>query len=258
MIPLIKVEDLHKTFPTNSGPLEVLKGISMDVHKGDVVSMIGASGSGKTTFLRCLNFLEEPTSGKIYIDGESMGYREASSGKLVHDSKSNIDRIRSQIGMVFQHINLWPHRTVIENITEAPVFVLKKPKDEAVAKAEELLQMLGLPEKRDVYPAKLSGGQQQRVAIVRAMVMDPKIILFDEATSALDPELIGEVLETMRDLVQGGMTMVVVTHEMGFAREVSDRIIFLHNGVIEEEGPPERIFDNPQKERTKQFLKKVL
>lgn len=252
--PIIRVEDLHKSF----GSLEVLKGISLEVNKGDVVCIIGASGSGKSTFLRCINFLEEPTKGKIYIEGKLMGYRELPDGRLVRDSQANINRMRAEIGMVFQLFNLWPHKTVLGNVIEAPMIVRKKSREEAVAIAEELLDKVGILEKKDEYPSRLSGGQQQRVAIARALAMNPKIMMFDEATSALDPELVGEVLEVMKKLAAEGMTMLVVTHEMGFAREVSDRVIFLHNGRIEEDAPPEEIFTNPKSERTRQFLSKVI
>ncbi len=252
--PIIRVEDLHKSF----GNLEVLKGLSLEVNKGDVVCIIGASGSGKSTFLRCINFLEEPTKGKIYIEGKLMGYKELPDGRLVKDSQANINRMRAEIGMVFQLFNLWPHKTVLGNVIEAPMVVRKKSREEAVAIAEELLDKVGILEKKDEFPSRLSGGQQQRVAIARALAMNPKIMMFDEATSALDPELVGEVLEVMKQLASEGMTMLVVTHEMGFAREVSDRVIFLHNGQIEEDAPPEEIFTNPKSERTKQFLSKVI
>ena len=251
---VIRIEDLHKSF----GDLEVLKGISLEVDKGDVVCIIGASGSGKSTFLRCVNFLEEPSKGRIYIEGALMGYRELPDGRLVKDSHTNINRMRADIGMVFQLFNLWPHKTVLGNVIEAPMIVRGKARDEAVADAEELLDKVGILEKRDEYPSRLSGGQQQRVAIARALAMNPKIMMFDEATSALDPELVGEVLEVMRNLVAEGMTMLVVTHEMGFAREVADRVIFLDNGQIEEDTTPEQIFSNPRSERTRQFLRKVL
>jgi ABC-type histidine transport system ATPase subunit len=251
---VIRVEDLHKSF----GDLEVLKGISLEVDKGDVVCIIGASGSGKSTFLRCVNFLEEPTKGRIYIEGILMGFRELPDGRLVKDSHANINRMRADIGMVFQLFNLWPHKTVLGNVIEAPMIVRGKSRDEAVVDAEELLDKVGILEKRDEYPSRLSGGQQQRVAIARALAMNPKIMMFDEATSALDPELVGEVLEVMRNLAAEGMTMLVVTHEMGFAREVADRVIFLDNGQIEEDTTPEQIFSHPKSERTRQFLRKVL
>jgi ABC-type histidine transport system ATPase subunit len=251
---IIRVEDLHKRF----GDLEVLKGISLEVETGDVVCIIGASGSGKSTFLRCVNLLEEPSSGKIYIDGQLMGFRELPDGRLVKDTQATINRMRAEIGMVFQLFNLWPHKTVLGNVIEAPMIVRKKSRDEAVAIAEDLLDKVGILEKKDDYPSRLSGGQQQRVAIARALAMNPRIMMFDEATSALDPELVGEVLEVMRKLAAEGMTMLVVTHEMGFAREVADRVIFLDNGQIEEDATPEAIFSNPRSERTRQFLRKVL
>jgi ABC-type histidine transport system ATPase subunit len=251
---LIRVVDLHKRF----GPLEVLRGISLEVARGEVITIIGPSGSGKTTLLRCLNYLEVPTAGRIYIEGEPLGYRRTPSGEEVPASGSDLDWMRARIGMVFQHFNLWPHKTVLGNVIEAPVYVLKVPKAEAVRRAESLLDKVGLLDKRNEHPARLSGGQRQRVAIARALAMSPKIMLFDEATSALDPELIGEVLEVMRALAAEGMTMVVVTHEMGFAREVSNRVIFIDGGVIVEEGPPEIVLRSPTKERTRQFLKKVL
>ncbi len=252
--PLFRVEKLHKRF----GDLEVLTGIDLAVARGEVVSIIGASGSGKTTLLRCLNYLERPTSGRVWIDGEPLGERLAPDGRFVPARSRDLDRMRASIGMVFQHFNLWPHKTVLGNVIEAPVHVLGLPKAEAVERAESLLAKVGLLDKRDEYPSRLSGGQRQRVAIARALAMQPKIMLFDEATSALDPELVGEVLEVMRALAAEGMTMVVVTHEMGFCREVSDRVIFIDGGVIVEQGPPERIFDQPEMERTRQFLRKVI
>ncbi len=251
---IIRVVDLHKSF----GDLEVLKGLDLEVAKGDVVCIIGASGSGKSTFLRCVNFLEEPTRGKIYIEDELMGYKELPDGRLAKDSHANINRMRAEIGMVFQLFNLWPHKTVLGNIIEAPMIVRKQSRQEAVAGAEELLAKVGILDKRDEFPSRLSGGQQQRVAIARALAMHPKIMMFDEATSALDPELVGEVLEVMRRLAAEGMTMLVVTHEMGFAREVADRVMFLDNGLIEEDATPDEIFSHPKSERTRQFLRKVL
>ncbi|WP_306296582.1 amino acid ABC transporter ATP-binding protein [Candidatus Entotheonella palauensis] len=252
--PIIRVENLHKRF----GDLEVLKGINLEVDRGDVVCIIGASGSGKSTFLRCVNFLEEPSQGKIYIEGQLMGFKELPGGELVKDSQTNINRMRAEIGMVFQLFNLWPHKTVLGNVIEAPMVVRKQSRDEAVAIGEELLDKVGILEKKDEFPSRLSGGQQQRVAIARALAMNPQIMMFDEATSALDPELVGEVLEVMRQLASEGMTMLVVTHEMGFAREVSDRVIFLHNGQVEEDTTPEAIFSAPKSDRTRQFLRKVL
>ncbi|ETX00423.1 MAG: hypothetical protein ETSY1_11260 [Candidatus Entotheonella factor] len=252
--PIIRVENLHKRF----GDLEVLKRINLEVDRGDVVCIIGASGSGKSTFLRCVNFLEEPSQGKIYIEGQLMGFKELPGGELVKDSQTNINRMRAEIGMVFQLFNLWPHKTVLGNVIEAPMVVRKQSRDEAVAIGEELLDKVGILEKKDEFPSRLSGGQQQRVAIARALAMNPQIMMFDEATSALDPELVGEVLEVMRQLASEGMTMLVVTHEMGFAREVSDRVIFLHNGQVEEDTTPEAIFSAPKSDRTRQFLRKVL
>jgi len=240
---VIKVVDLHKSF----GNLEVLKGINTEIQKGEVVCVIGASGSGKSTFLRCLNLLEEPTKGEIYIDGISLV-----------EHKKDINRLRQKVGMVFQQFNLFPHMTVLENIMLAPVKVKRIPEEEARRKAIELLRKVGLSDKDDVYPSQLSGGQKQRVAIARALAMDPEVMLFDEPTSALDPEMVGEVLAVMKQLALEGMTMVVVTHEMGFAREVGDRILFMDEGVILEEGTPEELFGNPKKERTRAFLSKVL
>ena len=240
---MIKVDGLHKYF----GELEVLKGISANIEKGEVVCVIGPSGSGKSTFLRCLNLLEEPTKGEIYLDGVSM---------IEH--RKDIDKLRMKAGMVFQQFNLFPNLTVIENIMLAPRKVLKTPVEKARQTAEQLLNRVGLSEKADQYPNRLSGGQKQRVAIARALAMSPEIMLFDEPTSALDPEMVGEVLEVMKQLAQEGMTMVVVTHEMGFAREVADRVFYMDEGIIYEEGTPEQIFTNPQKSRTREFLSKVL
>ena len=252
--PMVDAQDVHKYFNRN----QVLRGITMRVQKGEVVCIIGPSGSGKTTFLRCINHLEKINSGRIYVDGELVGYRETSGGKLVEDSEKNIARIRSEVGMVFQRFNLFPHMTALQNVMEAPIQVLHQPKDQVEARARALLQKVGLAEKADAYPQRLSGGQQQRVAIARALAMNPKLMLFDEATSALDPELVGEVLKVMRQLAEEGMTMVVVTHEMGFAREVCSRVIFMDGGVIVEQGDAQQIFDNPQQERTQNFLRKVL
>jgi ABC-type polar amino acid transport system ATPase subunit len=238
----IQVIDLHKSFDA----LEVLKGVSLEVKTGEVVAVIGSSGSGKSTLLRCLNRLEQSTSGTILVDGTEL-----------KGSKRTISEIRREIGMVFQQFNLFPHMTVLENVMEGPVQVLGMPKKEAASLAAGLLAKVGLAEKASVYPRKLSGGQQQRVAIARALAMNPRAMLFDEPTSALDPELRGEVLQVMKQLAAEGMTMVVVTHEMKFAREVADRVIFMHNGVIEEQGPPDQLFDFPQSERLRGFLRHV-
>ncbi|WP_129723328.1 amino acid ABC transporter ATP-binding protein [Xylanivirga thermophila] len=240
---MIKVVNLHKYF----GELEVLKGVNNEIKKGEVVCIIGPSGSGKSTFLRCLNLLEEPTKGEIYVDGVSLVER-----------RKDVNKMRQKMGMVFQQFNLFPHKTVMQNITMAPIKLKGLSEEQAKGKAVELLRKVGMPDKEDVYPNRLSGGQKQRVAIARALAMDPEIMLFDEPTSALDPEMVGEVLNVMKDLAQEGMTMVVVTHEMGFAREVADRILFMDEGIIYEEGTPEDIFKNPQKTRTKAFLSKVL
>ncbi len=240
---LIRVEDLHKDF----GSLKVLTGITETIHKGEVVSLIGASGSGKSTFLRCLNRLEEPTSGHIWFDGVDIA-----------DKSVNIDQHRQKMGMVFQHFNIFPHMSVIQNITLAPTMLKKKSKDEAIAQAEELLKRVGLFDKRDNKPSRLSGGQKQRLAIVRALAMEPEVMLFDEPTSALDPEMVGEVLEVIKNLAREGMTCVIVTHEMGFAREVCNRVFFMDEGIIREQGSPKQLFDNPQHPRTRDFLSKVL
>ena len=240
---MIKVENLHKYF----GKLEVLKGIDYEIHESEVVCVIGPSGSGKSTFLRCLNMLEEVTDGAIYIDGVK-----------INDPKTNINDIRTEVGMVFQQFNLFPHMTVIDNITMAPMQIRKINKKDAEKLALELLDKVGLREKAYNFPQQLSGGQQQRVAIARALAMKPKVMLFDEPTSALDPEMVGEVLDVMKDLAKEGMTMVVVTHEMGFAREMGDRVLFMDGGYIVEQGHPDDVFGNPQNERTKAFLGKVL
>ncbi len=246
----VVVEDLHKSF----GPLEVLRGVSLTAHEGDVVSMIGASGSGKSTFLRCINFLELPSKGRITVTGEEIGLKPGSDGNLHPIDKRQVERIRTKLGMVFQSFNLWQHMTVLQNVIEAPVHVLKVAKAEAIERAEKLLEKVGLYEKRDQYPAFLSGGQQQRAAIARALAMQPKVMLFDEPTSALDPELVGEVLKVIRDLAAEGRTMILVTHEMKFARDVSSHVIYLHKGVVEEEGPPAKVFGDPTSARCKQFV----
>ncbi|KAB2329553.1 amino acid ABC transporter ATP-binding protein [Cytobacillus depressus] len=239
----IQVKNLHKSY----GNMEVLKGVDCEIREGEVVCVIGPSGSGKSTFLRCLNLLEEITSGQVIIGEHDLS-----------DPKVNIHKLRMEVGMVFQQFNLFPHKTVIENVMLAPMIVKKKSKEAIRTRALELLEKVGLKEKADAYPGSLSGGQMQRVAIARALAMDPKIMLFDEPTSALDPELVGEVLTVMKDLAREGMTMVVVTHEMGFAREVADRVIFMDYGYIIEEGEPERIFQSPKNERTQSFLRKVI
>ena len=245
--------DVHKRF----GRLEVLRGVSLDVGRAEVVVLIGASGSGKTTLLRCINHLEAVDSGRIYVDGELVGYRET-NGRLREDSEREVARKRSAIGMVFQRFNLFPHLTALGNVIEAPVHVRKVPRREAEHLGRELLAKVGLADKVDVHPARLSGGQQQRVAIARALAMEPKLMLFDEPTSALDPELVGEVLDVMQSLAREGMTMIVVTHEMGFAREVAHRAVFMDEGLVVEEGPPEQVFSDPQQERTRAFLRKIL
>ncbi len=246
----VEVEDLHKSF----GNLEVLKGVSLTAREGEVVSMIGASGSGKSTFLRCINFLELPTRGRIVVTGEDITMKPGRDGNLHPVDRRQLERVRTRLGMVFQSFNLWQHMTVIQNVTEAPIHVLGLPRKEAVERGERLLQKVGLFDKRDQYPAFLSGGQQQRAAIARALAMEPKVMLFDEPTSALDPELVGEVLKVIRDLANEGRTMILVTHEMKFSRDVSSHVIYLHKGVIEEEGPPARVFGNPTSERCKQFV----
>lgn len=245
----IRVDDLRKSF----GSIEVLKGVSLRACEGDVVAIIGGSGSGKSTMLRCINFLETPSSGRITIGGEEIRMRPDGSPA----SRKQIEQARRRLGMVFQQFNLWTHKTILENLIEVPVHVLGVPKAEAVARAEKLLKRVGLAEKAGAYPAFLSGGQQQRAAIARALAIEPRAMLFDEPTSALDPELVGEVLNVIRDLAAEGRTMILVTHEMKFAREVASHVIYLHNGVIEEEGPPESLFGAPRSERLKQFLKTV-
>ena len=253
--PSIRAVDLHKRFAA----LEVLKGVSFDVQRGTVVSVIGASGSGKSTLLRCINHLETPTSGDVLIEGQSLCYKSGADGRPGKPrSLSEINRIRRDLGMVFQQFNLWPHMTVLENVTEAPRHVRGMARRDALAAGRTALDRVHMSDKADVYPARLSGGQQQRVAIARALAMQPKAMLFDEATSSLDPELTDEVLAVMRDLARDGTTMIVVTHEMAFAREVSDHVMFLHNGLIEEQGPPALLFNQPRSERLQQFLAKSL
>ena len=240
---MIKVHNLHKQF----GELEVLKGIDEHITQGEVVAVIGPSGSGKSTFLRCLNLLDSVTEGEVLVDDEP-----------INDPKVDVNRIRQKMGMVFQQFNLFPHLTIMENITLAPVLLKKMTKPEAIERGMELLKRVNLAEKADAYPAQLSGGQKQRVAIARALAMNPEIMLFDEPTSALDPEMVGEVLDVMKDLAKSGMTMVIVTHEMGFAREVATRVLFMDQGVVMESGTPEEVFGNPKNERTRNFLAKVL
>ncbi len=250
---VMRAEDVRKRF----GRLEVLKGISLDVVPRETVCIIGPSGSGKSTFLRCINHLEKIDAGRIEVNGHLIGYRQE-NGRLVEDTEANIAKQRSEIGMVFQRFNLFPHMTALENVIEAPLRVRKTPKTLAIREGEELLARVGLDDKRDVYPGKLSGGQQQRVAIARALAMKPALMLFDEPTSALDPETIGEVLAVMEELSAVGMTMIVVTHEMGFAREAADRVVMMDDGCVLEEGTPEHFFTSPDHERTQQFLSKIL
>ncbi|MFI5957100.1 amino acid ABC transporter ATP-binding protein [Cryptosporangium sp. NPDC051539] len=251
--PMVLAENVHKSF----GHLEVLKGIDLKVDPGEVMCILGPSGSGKSTFLRCINHLEKINGGKLWVDGELVGYRER-NGKLHEMTEKHIAEQRRDIGMVFQRFNLFPHKTVLDNVIEAPVQVKREKKSEARERAVTLLDRVGLGAKVDNYPSQLSGGQQQRVAIARALAMRPKLMLFDEPTSALDPELVGEVLDVMRGLAVDGMTMVVVTHEIGFAREVGDSLVFMDGGVVVEAGPPREVITNPQHERTKSFLSKVL
>ena len=240
---MIEVRNLEKSF----GKLHVLRGISETIEEKEVVCVIGPSGSGKSTFLRCLNLLEEPTGGEVFLDGEKINVPDV-----------NIDELREKLGMVFQNVNLFPHMTVLDNVTLAPIKVKKQNRAEAEERAARILETVGLSDKANSYPASLSGGQKQRVAIARALAMEPEVMLFDEPTSALDPEMVGEVLNVMKDLAENGMTMVIVTHEMGFAREVADRVLFIDQGIVMEQGTPEELFGNPQNERTKSFLSKVL
>ncbi len=246
----VVVSDLHKKF----GVLEVLQGVSLTAREGDVVSIIGASGSGKSTFLRCINLLELPSRGRLWVTGEEVALKPGRDGDLHPADHHQVERIRTKLGMVFQSFNLWAHLTVLQNVIEAPVHVLKVPRAEAVARGEALLEKVGLYEKKDQYPAFLSGGQQQRAAIARALAMEPKVMLFDEPTSALDPELVGEVLRVIRALAEEGRTMLLVTHEMNFARDVSSHVLFLHKGLVEEEGPPKQVFGSPKSERCRQFV----
>jgi polar amino acid transport system ATP-binding protein len=253
MTPMVQAQEVCKSF----GALHVLKGITLEVGRGEVLCMVGPSGSGKSTFLRCINHLEQVNAGRLYVDGDLIGYRDRGT-KLHEMSPRDAAKQRRNIGMVFQHFNLFPHRTALENIIEAPIHVKGVKKDAAVARGKDLLDQVGLSEKANAYPAQLSGGQQQRVAIARALAMNPKLMLFDEPTSALDPELVGEVLGVMKKLATEGMTMVVVTHEMGFAREVANQLVFMDAGVVVESGPPREVLAKPQHERTKAFLSKVL
>ncbi len=249
----IAVDNLHKRF----GPLEVLKGVSLTANQGDVIAIIGGSGSGKSTLLRCINMLELPSAGSVTIHGETIAMKKDGRGGLMPSNRKQVERLRAQLGMVFQSFNLWQHMTILQNVIEAPVHVLGRPKDEAIATAETLLRRVGLYEKRDAYPAFLSGGQQQRAAIARALAIQPLVMLFDEPTSALDPELVGEVLAVIRDIASEKRTMILVTHEMKFAREVSNHIVFLSQGKIEEQGPPDQIFGDPKSERLKRFISSI-
>jgi len=252
-LPTLVIKNLHKSFADH----EVLKGIDLDAYKGDVISILGASGSGKSTLLRCVNLLETPTSGDILVNGELIEMKQDKKRGTIPVSIKQVERIRSRLAMVFQGFNLWSHMTVLENIIEAPVHVLGVPKKEAIIKAEALLQRVGLYDRKHYFPGQLSGGQQQRVAIARALAVEPEVMLFDEPTSALDPELVGDVLNVMRGLAEEGRTMLVVTHEMSFARDVSSKVVFLHEGLVEEQGKPEAVFANPSSERFKKFISSV-
>lgn len=243
---MLKTINLHKTF----GDLEVLKGITTEIHTGEVVAVIGPSGSGKSTFLRCLNLLEEPTKGEVIFKDQNLTTKD--------DKNFDVNKVREHIGMVFQHFNLFPHKTVLENVTLAPIKVKGMSKEEAEKKAIQLLKKVGLEDKKDVYPNKLSGGQKQRVAIARALAMDPEVMLFDEPTSALDPEMVKEVLLVIKDLAESGMTTVIVTHEMGFAKEIASRVMFIDQGIVLEEGTPDQVFNHPKNQRTKDFFDKVM
>ncbi|TCT44512.1 ABC transporter ATP-binding protein [Martelella mediterranea] len=249
----VAVEDLHKSF----GDLEVLKGVSLSARQGNVIAIIGGSGSGKSTLLRCINMLEWPTRGTVKVHGEEIALKADGRGGLMPANRKQIQRIRTRLAMVFQNFNLWQHMTLMQNVIEVPVHVLGIKRDEAIAEAERLLKRVGLYEKREAYPSFLSGGQQQRAAIARALAIQPEAMLFDEPTSALDPELVGEVLTVIRDLAEEGRTMLLVTHEMNFAREVASEIVFLHNGRVEEQGDPQIVFDNPESERLKKFISSV-
>jgi len=250
--PSLKIKNIHKSF----GPLKVLKGISFDANKGDVIAILGSSGSGKSTLLRCINLLDTPDEGEVSVSGEKIDMVKTKHS-LKPKNQKQVDRLRTKLGMVFQGFNLWPHKTVLENVIEAPVHVQKRNKSECIDEAQQLLKKVGLSDRADYYPSQLSGGQKQRVAIARALAMKPDALLFDEPTSALDPELVGEVLKVMKDLAEEGRTMLVVTHEMGFARDVASRVIFMHKGLIEEDGCPDVVFDQPKSARFKQFLSKT-
>lgn len=246
----LELQDIHKSF----GNLEVLKGVSLTAKDGDVISILGSSGSGKSTLLRCINLLENPSQGKIIMGQEELQLKPGKDGNLTATDRKQLESMRSRIGFVFQSFNLWPHKTILENIIEAPMQVLKQSKAQAVKRAEELLEKVGLADKRNAYPDNLSGGQKQRIAIARTLAMDPQVLLFDEPTSALDPELVNEVLSVMRELADEGRTMLIVTHEMRFARDVSSQVVFLHEGQIEEMGPPEQVFNNPKSKRVQDFM----
>jgi octopine/nopaline transport system ATP-binding protein len=250
MTPALSVKDIKKSF----AGLQVLKGISMDAHEGDVISILGASGSGKSTFLRCINLLEIPDGGEVTVAGETIQMRAKRNGGQEPANHRQVDRIRSELGMVFQNFNLWSHMTILQNVIEGPIHVLRRPRAECIEEAEALLEKVGIADKRGHYPAHLSGGQQQRAAIARALAMKPKVMLFDEPTSALDPELVGEVLRVLRALAEEGRTMLVVTHEMGFARNVSNRVVFLHQGLVECDGTPDQVFGELKSDRFRQFV----
>lgn len=250
----VQLEDIHKRFDAN----EVLKGISMAASKGEVISVLGPSGSGKSTLLRCINLLEIPDSGRLFVSGEEVILKKGRDNQAAPADMKQVERIRAKLSMVFQQFNLWSHMTILQNVIEAPVHVLKVPRQEAVERARMYLEKVGIPDKLEAYPAHLSGGQQQRAAIARALAMEPEVILFDEPTSALDPELVGEVLQVMRNLAEEGRTMIVVTHEMGFAREVSSRVIFLDEGLVMEDGAPHAVFENPETDRFAAFIKAMV